>query len=646
MRIVVILFLFFCSLQFISQKQYQFPEYFNPVYNFKPELAHKEFVKDQDPKGNNAAAEKYIATYIYGEQYKFDGNKVYLDWDVVKYLKKIFDSIIPESKEKKNVDIFIERSFSNDAYINRFGNMYISIGMISDMRDEASLAHLIAHVYSHYLYSHEISENKFLQGENADYTTLSDYMRIEYDFSNLTRKFERQAESFAEKCMSRLGLEKTPIACLKAYEFTGAIDKYGVSYLYMIDTTSISKNKKKGMKVSKLPVDSINISAKTEIKYKHFFYDSIYFCKLKKIAIEENKKIALEKCNYKSLAYMAFIDYLYDERNVKNLYYLVESIRRNIYKDSKLRDKGFLAENISDPKIYDYNKSVLYKPDYCLYNYSQYVDLKDHRFFTSNNKPFNTYGEAFLYFADRAIDQGLNEANFSKALYYYSIDLIDSTKKYLEKYQKKNGLYTDIANDILSKNRPNIISGKTFILYDNLINYTGDDMNYYQAIKRKKYNTDIKRELLIDSNKVKLQIFNELLASRPKELNEAEKIINALFTLFNRDDIDVCKKSKLSSKQDFDNKEISPKFRKNFIIYAPEFYSWFKQNKYNRVLYVYENYDYDGYLKEQEFANKYTAYYIDVNQNRPYFKVPYRSNVKRKDSESNICKELLSFLYE
>jgi len=646
MRTLIASLLILFYLFAVSQKQYQFPEFFNTAYDLKPELAHREFVKDLDPKGNKAAAEKYIATYIYGEQYKFDNNEVYLDWDVTKYLKKIFDSIIPESKEKKNIDIFIERSFSNNAYINRFGNMYISIGMISDMRDEASLAHLIAHLYAHYLYSHEISENKFLQGENADYTSLDDYLRIEYDFSNLTRKFERQAEAFATKCMNRVGVEETPIACLKAYGFTGAIDKYGVSYLYMVDTVSLKKNENQGKKASKLPVDSISIPLKTKTNFKHFFYDSTYFCKLKKIASEENKKIAFEKCNHRSLAYMTFIDYLYDEKNVKNLYYLLESIRRSIYRDNKLKDKGFLAEDISDPKIYDYNKSILYKPDYCLYNYSQYVDLKDHRFFTSNNKPFNTYGEAFLYFANRAIVLGLNEANFSKALYYYSMDLADSTKKYLLEYQKKNGLYTGLASDILSKNRPDIPNGRTYILYDNLINYTGDDVNYYQAIKRKKFNTDIRRELLIDSNKVKLLIVNELVGNRPRELNETIKMINALFTLFNEDDIDVCKKSKLSSKQDFENKESSTKFKKSFIIYSPEFYSWFKQNNCNKVFYVYQNYDYDGYLKEQEFANKYTGYYIDVNQNRPYFKVPYRSSVKRKDSESNIRKELFSFLYE
>lgn len=196
------------------------------------------------------------------------------------------------------------------------------------------------------------------------------------------------------------------------------------------------------------------------------------------------------------------------------------------------------------------------------------------------------------------------------------------------------------------KGKPEIPNGKIFVLYDNITNYTGDDMNYYLTLKRKKDNDGITAAFANDSSKVKLLIMNEILGNKPNELNQMQKITNCLNTLFDKEDSRVCKKTKLSSKVDIENKNIATRFRKNFVIYAPEFYQWLKENNFNRLFYINEFYDYDGYLKEEEFANNYLGCYIDVNQDRPYFKMPYRSNLERKDSESNIRKELLSFLYE
>ncbi len=644
-KFVLIFFVFF-NLQFFSQKQYQFPEYFNPVYNFKPELAHKEFIKDLDPKKNNTSVEKYIVTNLYAEQYKFDNNSVYLDWDVSRYLKRILDSILPESKEKSNIDIFISRSWDNDAYINRFGNMYINIGMINEAKDEAALAHLIAHVYSHYLYKHAISENKLFKYEEGNYRDLGEFMQLENKFSKLHQKSEEEAELFAFKRLNEKSIGITPLICFKHFGLSEKISQSGIDYLYMIDTSSTNVNIKKVTSTAKPQVDSLYLLIKDNAASRHFFIDSTYFFKLKKIAKEECKKIAFEECNYGIVLRYGFIDYLKDPKNMKNLYLIVESIRRKMYKDVKIKEKGFLAENIFDPKIYDYNKSILYKPEYCFINYSQYYEVKDHNFFTSKSKPFNTYEQAFIYFADEAIKLGLNEANFSKGLYYFSENKTDSTKKYLSEYQKKNGLYSDLAKDILLKGKPEISNGKIFILYDNIINYTADDMNYYLALKRKKDNGVVKMAFENDSSKVKLLIMNEILGNKPNELNQMQKIINCLNTLFDKDDSRVCKKTKLSSKVDIENKNIATRFRKNFVIYAPEFYQWFKENNFNRLFYIKEFYDYDGYLKEEEFANNYLGCYIDVNQDRPYFKIPYRSNLERKDSESNIRKELLSFLYE
>lgn len=378
-KIILIFFIFF-NHHFFSQKQYQFPEYFNPVYNFKPEIAHKEFVKDLDPKKNNTSVEKYIVTNLYAEQYKFDNNSVYMDWEVSRYLKRILDSVLPESKEKSNIDIFISRSWDNDAYINRFGNMYVNIGMINEAKDESALAHLIAHLYSHYLYKHAISENRLFKYEEGNYRDLEEFMQLENKFSKLQQKSEEEAELLAFKQLKEKNISITPLICFKHFGLSEKISQSGIDYLYMIDTSSTNDNIKKVISTTTPKVDSLFILIKENTASHHFFIDSTYFFKLKKIAKEECKKIAFEECNYGISLRYGFIDYLKDPKNMKNLYLIIESIRRKMYKDIKIKEKGFLAENILDPKIYDYNKSILYKPEYCFINYSQYYEVKDHNF--------------------------------------------------------------------------------------------------------------------------------------------------------------------------------------------------------------------------------------------------------------------------
>jgi len=66
-------------------------------------------------------------------------------------------------------------------------------------------------------------------------------------------------------------------------------------------------------------------------------------------------------------------------------------------------------------------------------SYKEYTDLNEHRFIKNEKKPFETYEQAFLYFIAEAQKIGLNEANFSKALYYVSLGKQDSSKICLER---------------------------------------------------------------------------------------------------------------------------------------------------------------------------------------------------------------------
>ena len=216
---------------------------------------------------------------------------------------------------------------------------------------------------------------------------------------------------------------------------------------------------------------------------------------------------------------------------------------------------------------------------------------------------------------------GLNEANLSIALYYYSVSKKDSTEKYLQNYiSNGNGLSIEFAKELLQYKTPHLQKGKTLILYNSIGTYTGPDFNYYLSVQKKKSNSLVKKILLTDTTTTNLVMLNELLASAPQKLHTMQKLLYVMTNLYDNDDIDMCKKVRLTSNYPNENAVLSDKFKKHILIFAPEWHTWLKENRYDKVFYIDMIYQYKEYMKEEEYYNNYIGYYIDVNSQRPYFK--------------------------
>ncbi|MEO6303435.1 MAG: M48 family metalloprotease [Bacteroidia bacterium] len=638
-----------------SQKSYQFPEKFNSVYDFKPHEAAKQILKDLKSDKERENAERFVSMYIYSEQSSFDLNKIYLDWPEAEgYFIKVMNTVLPKSQNKKNLDIFLQRLTLSNAYATRFGNVFFNIGAICDAENEAFLAHIIAHESGHYFLNHMIRQMQ-MQEDVSRTRNVDLYM----DYRRLGRNLEIQADSFAIAAMKKAHYNSESVMNYFENEnLKERISQYSVSYKNMLKASSMSTDQLKRKKQSQVNqfrshpstierFETVKSISKDTFQLKNFIVDSAYFFKLKKIANEERKKICFEECNFNDCIQYSFLDYLYEPKNLKNLYYLIESLRRAIYSNPTIAKTGFLTEYIEDSELFKYNSSILYKPDYIFSGLKQYNDLKDHTFFTSTEKPFNTYAEAFLYFSQEALKLKFNEANFSLGLYYYGIKKQDSCKKYLNSYIKTGvGLNYECATNIYENGRPNIEKGKLFILYNNTGTYTGYNFNYFLCNDKRKYNSEIKKELCTDTTKTTLLLVNELLGNSPKKLNTTEKLIYIINSLYNEDDIDVCKKIRLKSSYAGENKEISDIFKKHILIFAPELYNWYKENQCDRLFYIDQISQHSEYLKEKEYFNNYTAYYLDVNSERPYFKDAVRNSFTRKQTEKEIRKELFAFLYE
>jgi|GEM_PF-1648938 len=653
-RLLLLLF----GLEGLAQKAYKFPESFNQIYNFKPDQVVKELNNAPEQREKGERVNSIISESIYNEQFEFDYNYVYMDWHEVEvYLLKILNKILPNNPDAKKVDLFLARRISANAHVNITGRIFFNVGLLSQAENEAYIAAILAHEVGHYVMNHNTrgieDYNTFIQQRDRTGEKF-------YSFRRKSRRMELQADSFAIRALVKAGMSIEP---LMAYhednsmsEFSGIRSK---SYLNMLKASQLTTKEINQRRLKVYDPSSTHPSSVERYAYvrqsvdgciscgSKFFVDSVFFMKLKRMAREERKKIAFERCNYSYCSNYSFVDYLYEPKNVRNLYFLIEATRRTLYINPGLATKGFLTEYVNDDELFYNNRSVLHKPEYLFDTYKEYIDLKGHPFLTDEKKPFETYEQALFYFISQAQKLNMNEANLSLGLYYMALAKHDSARKYLQKYiSSGNGLYAEYAGSLLSREKPFAQKGRMLFIYDNLSAFISREFSYSHSLKHKASNPSLMEKFGKDTNKVKLVIANEWLGTYPRYLSELQKISWALASLYDEDDIEMCKKIRLKSHYAGEDREIPVRNKKLLTIYQPELFGWLKERKYDRVFVVQVVYNYHKATDSEEFFNNYTGYYLDMNEDRPYFKDAYRGGFKQKQKEKEIHDEIYSFLYE
>jgi len=607
-----------------------------------------------EAKTDKQAFDSYLINNVYRQQFGFDNNELYLDWNEMEsYMLKVLDTIISK-KDRKNLDLFIERSPEANASMDKFGFLHFNLGMIAVAQNEAELASVIGHEIGHYLLKHT-------KKHIGDFNSLQDY-KGGYDLASLDvlyrkmRKYESQADSFSFVCMKNSGYSLG--STVNHYEMRDMKDRVFRNHISYANLTNISQmsNEELVKRSNKVfnefdshpldierYLDCRSAMAKCKSPVKNFIIDSVQFFRMKKIDREERKKINFDKCEYKECIEFCFIVYLYDAKKQKNLYVLCESLRRLLYRDPELAGKAFLAEDISDKKLFNYNKSILFKPDYIFENYIQYSELKDHSFFKEEDKPFNTYEEAFLFFSKEAIKIDLNEARFSLALHYFGKNRIDSTRLYLEKYIEKGvGQNIELAKDILDKEMPKSQYSKGLVVYNNTENYSGTDYNYYYTLQRKEENSSIKKVFDNWAEEHEIVFFNDLMGNKPNRLYDYQKLMSAIFSLFTKEEIDVLGKNILEENDSKKAKTMLLKKQKYLLVYAPEWYNWFKTEGFGKLYFTNIKYEYSNYFSDDDYKVNYTSFYLNFNDWKASFKNPQRDSKNRTEVE--IAKDLLSFI--
>ena len=629
---------------------YQFPEKFSKSYFFDP-VASYEKIKDYQISGaSKEEMDIYKIHSTYNLQRDFDNNLFYLEWyDLENYLDKLVNTIIPDNlKSKQKFIVFIKRSASFKIEVLANGFIFLNIGVLPVCKNETELSFLLAHHIYHTFYNTigieikaELNELKNSKPKDINYFDKKINLILKKNDIE-----EMKADSFAYDCIlkSNQNLNQFEnILNTLQYVEKNSFNLYSRTY-------SLSA---KNLTPSLLKKDTI-IGRQSYLHYiiKHkntkggnYIIDSLYFNKIKKISREECKKMTMEMGYFETTLKLAFVDYLLGDSSPKNLFYLIESTRRLMYREPELLQKGFLAEDLQFTESFENtNSSILKKPEYLFIDIELYNRAQKHPLISNEEKPFHTYEGAFWYFIKEAESKNLNEAEFSKALFYYSQKDETNFSASLNTYiGKGGGLYSDFAENLNKYKMPYIKDGKTLVIIDHTTNSYHD--NYYQSLNRMKHNAGIHQQFKFDSLKMTLAVLNEYTGTNPKMLNHYQKIINSITKLYDKKEQDIFTKKRYLGKETMDDREKRNKFNKNLFIYNPDFFKWFIEEHYNGVFLQKINYEYQLETDTEENANNYSIGYCNAFDNRPFVWRPTRNNNIKKQTTQEMIKEGRDFLF-
>src|SRR5690606_3129802 len=78
---------------------------------------------------------------------------VYLNWhEAENYLNDVLIKILPENlKSRSNIHVYLTRSNELNAYALSEGSLYIHVGLLAEVEDEATLAYILGHELAHHL---------------------------------------------------------------------------------------------------------------------------------------------------------------------------------------------------------------------------------------------------------------------------------------------------------------------------------------------------------------------------------------------------------------------------------------------------------------------------------------------------------------
>ena len=152
--------------------------------------------------------------------------EVLINDPLTKYVNKVADEVLKSNPLlRQQIHIYVTKSSDVNAYAFDKGFIFINVGLLAQLENEAQLAYVLAHEIDHVMKKHSVTE--YVENVKLENGTSS-YERGSYDERSLAKyKFSKEQESDAD--IEGLNLIKKTNYSIKA--LNGAFDVLQYSYL-------------------------------------------------------------------------------------------------------------------------------------------------------------------------------------------------------------------------------------------------------------------------------------------------------------------------------------------------------------------------------------------------------------------------------
>ena len=377
---------------------------------------------------------------------------VYSDWpEFEEYVNAVLQRVIPPGFEgREAVHAYVVRDGEYNASMTGAGFMFVNIGLLSELRDEASLAAVLCHELAHHQLDHAFDwfygQAVLHEGEGAlgDKRTSLESVRMEV-----------QADSLAMVWMQA-----------SDYDLVAMYD--GLRVLDRLEKQDNRLRRSRwgsfGRGLPTHPGATERLAAFLTYYSDHkdetgarFLVDESAFARFREDCKSEILAVLLDDMNYRRCIGLAFTYHLLEPEESAYMWYLMEALRRMCYLNSDRWDEFFIKGNYTDQvrtagdddELAQAHLFTSFDMDVMGMDPALLPKIKA-KFYWQEEAKFITNREAFEFFEQVAAVLGCHECLLSSALACRR----DSTRSdsLLTSYLHGDAHYSAYAEDLLGKN--------------------------------------------------------------------------------------------------------------------------------------------------------------------------------------------------
>ncbi len=514
MQKTISLFFLLISFTIFSQNEFTLPADINPKFNFIK--TYDSLVKLVPKNITSAEWKTFCIDITYNIQINYDKNYFYTNWDEASaYLTKVMKQVcrFDISDKFNDVEVYILKDEDINASALPNGKIFINSGLLANFENEAALAEVLGHEYAHYRFNHALENLTDYYKTHKQYK--ADKKLIHYaDFFARRRLNETEADNLGFMLSGKAGYDiKNGIVNIQVFDTEEKLYKSSYSFSSLKHEIYVDPQKDWVLKPDSMdyyfsthPTNSERKKALLALapifksNTKKYIIDSVLFHKIQDKARNEVLLTTFTRADYQECLRNAFRFYLLDTTNNNYLYYLTESIRRFMYINPALKDKGFIMHDSKDPAFKEGKYGVLRNISVFINDTVQYQKVKSNPLVKNLYRPFDSYNQAYKYFLKKCKQRNLDEIYLSEALYYLWLNNKAKCDSALTSYLKKeNCANRRFAQKLLTNELFKESSGSHLFLIDNTEYYNSvegmAEYNYYLAWQDFKNNEEIKKEI-------------------------------------------------------------------------------------------------------------------------------------------------------